>query len=150
MRRYNILIFLVIGHQSSGQTSFELNAGSRRFGIDLITTQIWKQESAWSVFSRNRAVKYYEDQRMAFLTVNSLIYSFKSGLGINGNLIGDDQHFYSSLGLQWERLKKNLYIYVLSTYAVSISPYQEDYIFIIYKLQVSSGLKLFLHQEYYF
>lgn len=135
---------------TSAQTSVELNFASERTTVDLIAFHYFDKGNRWSLFNRNRAVSYYDSRKTGFLTINSVAYNFKSGLGLAANLIGDNTRFYPSLGLQYEKIVKSFYLYVLTTYEPNKIAFQENYIFVVYKKELSQKLKFVSHNEFYF
>lgn len=152
-RKSKILLIIILFSSIDcySQATFETNIGSERIGVDLISFHYFDKRNRWSLFNRNRFVKYYDkSKRNGFLTINSLAYNFKSGLGLTANLIGDNTRFYPSGGIQYEKTKSNLYFYLLSTYELNRKPFQENYLFIVYKLPFRQKLKIVFHNEFYF
>ena len=131
------------------QTSVELNGGTKRLGIDLLSYHYLDTANRWSVYNHDRAVAYYDSKLTSFLTVNSIIYSFKLGWGITANLVGDNTHFYTSVGLQYEKIIKSLYLYFLSTYETKNNFYIENYVFIVYKAKLTEKIKWISQNEFY-
>jgi hypothetical protein len=131
------------------QTSVELNTGSQRMGVDLLAFHYVDKNNRWSLYNHNKAVAYYDKRKTGFLTVNSIIYNFRQGLGITANLVGDNTRFYSSIGLQYEIAIKSVSLYLLSTYEANSNIFQEDYVFLVYKANLSSRIKLVSHNEFY-
>lgn len=145
-----ILLGVVFYTNTSAQTSVELNFATERTTVDLISFHSFDKEKRWSLFNRNRAVFYYDKRKNGFLTINSIAYNFKSGFGLAANLIGDNNRFYPSLGLQYEKVFNAIYLYFLTTYEMNKIAFQENYIFLVYKKELSKKLKFVSHDEFYF
>jgi len=144
------LLGLFFYTNTSAQTSVELNFATERTTVDLISFQSFDKEKKWSLFNRNRAVFYYDKRKNGFLTINSIAYNFKSGLGLAANLIGDNNRFYPSLGIQYEKIFNTIYLYFLTTYEPNKISFQENYIFCVYKKEFNKKLKIVSHNEFYF
>lgn len=152
MKKIHIIVLASIFsyNLTSAQTSVELNIATERMTVDLIALHYFDKENRWSLFNRNRAVAYYDSRKNGFLTINSLAYNFKSGLGLAANIIGDNNRFYPSLGLQYEKVFKSLYLYLLATYEPNKIAFQENYIFLVYKKELIKKLRFVSHNEFYF
>jgi branched-subunit amino acid transport protein AzlD len=145
-----VLILILYGLDCIAQTTVEANIGSVRTGINVITFHYLDKNNKWSLYNSNRYVAYYDGStKPGFLTVNSLAYNFKPGIGITGNLVGDNNRLYPSMGLQYEKIGEKLYFYLLSTYEVNKITLQENYLFIVYKYPLAKNLKLLSHNEFY-
>lgn len=66
------------------------------------------------------------------------------------NLNGDNTRFYPSLGIQYEKVIKSLYLYFLTTYEPNKIAFQENYIFLVYKKELNEKLRFLSHNEFYF
>lgn len=129
-----------------GQTTYEVNAGSSRTGIDMIYSTSLDSLKRWPVLSRNLASMFY-DKATSLVSFSSIAYAFKNGIGIASNNIYTSQRFYSALGLQFIYGSHDWFIYIYLTKEISGNNFHDHFALVAWQPAISKGLRLLLQNE---
>lgn len=129
-----------------GQTTYEVNAGSARTGIDVIHSTSLDSLKHWPVLSRNLASGFY-DKTTSLYSFNSVAYAFKSGIGIASNNVYTSQRFYSAFGLQYIYGSRDWFIYIYLTIEISRNNFHDHFVFIAWQPSISKSVRLLFQNE---
>lgn len=140
------VLLLFISLCCVGQTTYEVNAGSARTGIDVVHNTSLDSLKRWPVLSRNLASGFY-DKTTSLYSFNSVAYSFKNGIGIASNNIYTSQRFYSALGLQYIYSSRDWFVYIYLTKEISRNNFHDHFVFIAWQPSISKGMRLLLQNE---
>lgn len=141
-----ILLLLFISCYCVGQTTYEVNVGTARTGIDVVYSTSLDSLQRWSLLSRNLASMFY-DQTTSFVSFNSFAYTFKNGIGIASNTIYTTKRFYSAWGLQFVYGSRDWFIYIYLTKEISGNNFHDHFVFVAWQPSISKGLRLLIQNE---
>ncbi len=142
----NTVFFLFMSLCCVAQTTYEVNAGSARTGIDVIHSTSLDSLKRWPVLSRNLASGFY-DKTTALYSFNSVAYAFKSGIGITSNSVYTSQRLYSALGFQYICGSRDWFIYIYLTKEISRNNFHDHFVFVAWQPAISKGIRLLLQNE---
>jgi hypothetical protein len=140
------VLLLFISLCCVGQTTYEVNAGSARTGIDVVHSTSLDSLKRWPVLSRNLASGFY-DKTTSLYSFNSVAYAFKNGIGIVSNNIYTSQRFYSALGLQYTYSGRDWFIYIYLTKEISRNNFHDHFVFIAWQPSISKSVRLLFQNE---
>lgn len=140
------VLLLFISVCCVGQTTYEVNAGSTRTGIDVVHSTSLDSLKRWPVLSRNLASGFY-DKTTSLYSFNSVAYAFKSGIGIVSNNIYTSQRFYSALGLQYIHSSRDWFVYIYLTKEISRNNFHDHFVFVAWQPSISKGVRLLFQNE---
>jgi hypothetical protein len=140
------VLLLFISLCCVGQTTYEVNAGSARTGIDVVHSTSLDSLKRWPVLSRNLASGFY-DKTTSLYSFNSVAYAFKNGIGIVSNNIYNSQRFYSALGLQYTYSSRDWFIYIYLTKEISRNNFHDHFVFIAWQPSISKSVRLLFQNE---
>jgi hypothetical protein len=141
-----ILLLLFVSGGCVGQTTYEVNVGTARTGIDVVYSTSLDSLQRWPVLSRNLA-SVFDDQSTSFVSFNSVAYAFKNGIGIVSNHIYTSQRFYSAWGLQFVYASRDWFIYIYLTKEISGNNFHDHFVLVAWQPSISKGLRLLLQNE---
>jgi hypothetical protein len=141
-----VILLLFMSCCCFGQTTYEVNAGSVRTGIDVVYSTSLDSLKRWPVLSRNLASVFY-DNTTSFVSFNGMAYSFKNGIGIASNNIYTSQRFYSAWGLQFMYGSQDWFIYIYLTKEISGNNFHDHFVFVAWQPSISKNLRLLLQNE---
>jgi hypothetical protein len=142
----SILFLFFISYCCIGQTTYEVNAGTARTGIDVVYGTSLDSLQRWPVLSRNLASAFY-DNTTSLVSFNSIAYAFKNGIGITSNNIYTSQRFYSAWGLQFIYGSKDWFIYIYLTKEISGNNFHDHFVFVAWQPSISKNMRLLLQNE---
>jgi hypothetical protein len=142
----SILLLLFVSCCCVGQTTYEVNVGTARTGIDVVYSTSLDSLQRWPVLSRNLASMFY-DNTTSLVSFNSIAYAFKNGIGIALNNVYTSQRFYSALGLQFMYGSDDWFVYVYVTKGISGDNFHDHFVFVAWQPLISKGLRLLVQHE---
>jgi hypothetical protein len=140
------VLLLFVSCCCMGQTTYEVNAGSARTGIDVIHSTSLDSLNRWPVLSRNLASVFY-DNTTSLISFNSIAYAFRNGIGVASNNIYTSKRFYSALGLQYIYSSHDWFIYIYLTKEISRNNFHDHFVFVAWQPTLSNGIRLLLQNE---
>ena len=150
MNKFCILVFLIAcSIAAQPQFSVELNAGTEHVSAYFRVFKYLDKSNRWSLYSSNGAGVKYDTWKPGFFSGNILAYNFSNGVGLGAILVAGESGLHSSVGLQYQKTIKSLYVYFLSAHELNKFAKQENYFILVYKHKLSDKIKFIFHNENY-
>lgn len=141
-----LLLLLCASFTGSAQTTFELNYGTGRLGVDVVYSTSLDSANRWMLLSRNIA-SYDRNHNTSFISFNSVAYTFKSGIGIANNTVYTTPRLYNALGLQYIVNRKDVFVYIYLTREASKANFYDHFVFVAWQPSITKNLRLVLQNE---
>ncbi len=147
-----ITFFLISLHfftTVDAQISTETNIGSKRLDITLDMTHHPDSKKRFTIYTHNLVGFHHKSEATSLFTFNKLSYTFKPGIGVSVNLVGNFRKFYPSAGVHYDKKLNKFSLFILTTYAFNYAAYNENFIILTYKYPFTKKLNLFSQGEFY-
>src|SRR5262245_54494816 len=112
-------------------------------------THHFDSKKRFSIYNHSLVGFHHNSETTSLFTFNKLSYTFKPGIGISVNLVGNFRKFYPSTGVHYDKKLDNFSFFILTTYAFNYPAYNENFIILTYKFPFAKKLNPFSQGEFY-